>query len=155
MVCSWGAAVLHDLLEVHGGDDAWILGVHADPGDLVDVEDRDVEGLFGLVLEGTVDAAVLGVEVQVAEAAGEPFDRPDGVALQIRLDQNVGERVVDVPVFLIDGDALNVSGVPGPGVSGCRVVLDGQGRLRMGGRPLRVGGCGNAQSQASWSRGSR
>ena len=121
-----GRVVAQNVAYEYCGHDAVTLGTHIRAGDAVDIEYGDIETIVYLpivaargedaaadgvvlVFERAVDTAVLGVEGEAAEVSHESRDRAHDAALHVGLDQHRRIGVVYVPVFGVDGYALNMS----------------------------------------------
>ena len=58
-------------------------------------------------------AAILGVEIQIAQVAQQARNRADDAPLEVGLDEHRGVGVVDIFVLGIDRYALNMSRIEG------------------------------------------
>ena len=113
------------LRQIRGGHNAVRFGGHIRRSDLRSIEHGDIEPVFirvfvaqrfkdirtyGILFEfqRTVNAAVFGAEGNAAEVPHKPLHAADQVALQVELDETRGKRTVNIAVFFIHGDPLDV-----------------------------------------------
>ena len=112
--------------EINGAHNSVALCRHSDAVDTLDVEYRAVKGILEallradrrenssadnvvLKLKRAVNPAVLGVIRDTTEVTDESVYRADKISLKVGLDEKRREGIINISVFLVNGNSLAVT----------------------------------------------
>ena len=98
-------SILIDLIDIEGDQIEVVFsrGVVADA-----IDNACTDGIV-LKLQRAVNSAVLGVIRDTTEVTDEPVDRSDEISLKVGLDEKRREGIINISVFLVNGNSLTVT----------------------------------------------